>query len=70
MKRLFTQEVEQRQYVDAFRHLASLAEPVDNFFDKVMVNSDDQAIRLNRLALLKQLRILFNAIADISKLEM
>ncbi len=70
MKRVFNQEVEQRQYQEAFGHLASLAEPVDNFFDKVMVNSENQSIRLNRLALLKQLSILFNAIADISKLEM
>ena len=70
MKRRFNQEVEQRLYQQAFGHLASLGEPVDNFFENVMVNSDDDAIRLNRLAILKQLHQLFNAIADISKLEM
>ncbi len=69
IKRTFTLKVTQQQYEQAFNHLASLAEPVDNFFNKVMVNSDDQAIRLNRLALLKQLNQLFNAIADISRLE-
>ena len=69
MKRKFHQEVAQQQYDDAFKHLSSLAEPVDNFFENVMVNSDDEAIRLNRLAILKQLNGLFKAIADISKLE-
>ena len=69
MKRKFHQEVEQQQYDDAFKHLSSLAEPVDNFFENVMVNSDDEATRLNRLAILKQLNGLFKAIADISKLE-
>jgi glycyl-tRNA synthetase beta chain len=69
IKRTFTREVAEQQYEQAFNHLASLAEPVDNFFDKVMVNSDNKSIRLNRLALLKQLSVLFNAIADISKLE-
>ena len=69
IKRRFNQEVEQQQYNAAFKHLSSLAEPVDNFFNNVMVNSDDEAIRLNRLAILKQLNGLFMAIADISILE-
>jgi glycyl-tRNA synthetase beta chain len=69
IKRRFFQEVEQHQYNDAFHHLASLAEPVDKFFDNVMVNSDEEAVRLNRLAILSQLNELFKAIADISKLE-
>ncbi|VAW38141.1 Glycyl-tRNA synthetase beta chain [hydrothermal vent metagenome] len=70
IKRRFHQEVAQQQYQDAFKHLASLAEPVDNFFENVMVNSDDEATRLNRLAILKQLNGLFMSIADISKLEL
>jgi len=69
IKRKFYQKVEQQQYDDAFKYLSSLAEPVDNFFENVMVNSDDEAIRLNRLAILKQLNGLFKTIADISKLE-
>ena len=69
IKRKFYQEVEKQQYNKAFKHLSSLAHPVDNFFDNVMVNSDDTAIRLNRLAILKQLNHLFKAVADISKLE-
>ncbi len=69
IKRRFQQEVEQQQYNAAFKHLTSLAEPVENFFNNVMVNSEDKAIRLNRLAILKQLNSLFMAIADISVLE-
>ena len=48
--------------------LASLREPVDTFFDKIMVMADDAALRANRLALLKQLGDLMNHVADISKL--
>ncbi|HVL02066.1 MAG TPA: glycine--tRNA ligase subunit beta, partial [Dongiaceae bacterium] len=49
--------------------LAALKEPVDAFFDKVMVNVDDLAVRNNRLALLAQLQQLFLAIADIGELQ-
>ena len=69
IKRKFHQEVEQQKYNEAFKHLSTLAEPVDNFFENVMVNSDDKEVRLNRLAILKQLNDLFKAIADISKLK-
>ena len=41
---------------------------VDHFFDKVMVNVDDVAVRANRLGLLKSLFDQLNAVADISKL--
>ena len=69
IKRRFHQEVEEQHYADAIKRLSSLAEPVANFFENVMVNSDDTEIRLNRLAILKQLNQLFKAIADISILE-
>ena len=49
--------------------LAALREPVDAFFDKVMVNVDDEALRNNRLALLDQLHHLFLDIADIAELQ-
>lgn len=55
-------------YSAAMSRLATLKEPVDNFFDKVMVNADDEAVRLNRYALLQQLRNLFLHVADISLL--
>jgi|TARA_A200000159_G_scaffold160162_1_gene179873 Glycyl-tRNA synthetase, beta subunit len=42
---------------------------VNNFFDKVMINADDPAIRNNRLKLISKLRELFLGIADISLLQ-
>ena len=48
--------------------LALLREPVDRFFDDVMVMADDEAVRNNRLALLARLRSLFLRLADISRL--
>jgi len=48
--------------------LATLREPVDTFFDDVMVMADDDAVKANRLALLGQLRTLFLQLADVSKL--
>lgn len=69
IKRRFSQEVEKQQYNQAFKYLTSLASPIDNFFDNVMVNSEEDTIRLNRLAILKQLNDMFRAIANISLLE-
>jgi len=59
---------EQGDYAAALSSLASLREPVDNFFDEVMVMAEDEAIRNNRLAMLNQLRNLFLRVADISLL--
>lgn len=56
-------------YQARLQALASLKEPVDRFFDKVMVNVDDLAVRNNRLSLLASLQQLFLAIADISELQ-
>ena len=47
---------------------ASLRTPVDAFFDAVMVNAEDAALRQNRLALLGQLHALMNRVADLAKL--
>ncbi|MCA6126986.1 glycine--tRNA ligase subunit beta [Thalassolituus oleivorans] len=55
-------------YSAALTELAGLREVVDAFFDNVMVIADDEAVKNNRLALLKQLSGLFMAIADISVL--
>lgn len=49
--------------------LAELRQPIDSFFDSVMVNSEDQRLRDNRLAILKSLQGLFLQIADISLLQ-
>lgn len=59
----------QHSYAEGLAHLASMREVIDNFFDKVMVNADDAAVRANRQALLKQLRELFLQVADISVLQ-
>ena len=56
-------------YREALAALATLREPVDRFFDEVMVNAEDPALRANRLALLHALRQQFLAVADISLLE-
>jgi len=58
-----------RDYTAILRNLAALRDNVDAFFDNVMVNVDDDKTRLNRLAILNQLRNLFLDIADISKLQ-
>ncbi len=55
-------------YSGMLRALAPLKEPVDRFFDDVMVMVDDATLRTNRLALLAQLRALMNRIADLSLL--
>ncbi|WP_439886910.1 glycine--tRNA ligase subunit beta [Pseudomonas sp. MBLB4123] len=57
-----------RCYREALEHLASLREPVDSFFEAVLVNADDAAVRANRYALLARLRGLFLGVADISVL--
>lgn len=60
--------VQEGCYAQALTQLASLQEPVDRFFDDVMVMVDDTALRNNRLALLWLLRKQFLQIADISLL--
>ncbi len=55
-------------YTASLHALAALKEPVDAFFDNVMVNAEDAALRANRLALLAQLQQAMNRVADISRL--
>ncbi|MRT12418.1 glycine--tRNA ligase subunit beta [Enterobacteriaceae bacterium RIT711] len=57
------------RYQEALEELANLREPVDAFFDKVMVNAEDKDLRINRLTLLSKLRELFLQVADISLLQ-
>jgi len=59
----------EKRYTEALTLLAGLREPVDDFFDKVMVMADDESVRNNRLALLRQVVEQFNRIADISRLQ-
>ncbi len=59
-----------RDYVGFLKRLARLREPVDRYFDAVMVMVEDPALRANRLALLGQLQALFLRVADISLLPL
>ena len=58
----------QKNYTDALKTLAALREPVDLFFNDVMVNDPDEDIRRNRLGLLSQLHDSMNRVADLSRL--
>jgi glycyl-tRNA synthetase beta chain len=55
-------------YTASLKEWAALKEPVDAFFDNVMVNAEDPALRANRLALLAHLHAAMNRVADISRL--
>ncbi len=55
-------------YTAVLGRLSQLQAPVDTFFDSVLVNADDPAVRANRLALLGQLKAQFSAVADIALL--
>ena len=58
----------QGDYTASLTALAVLKAPVDAFFDAVMVNADDPALRANRLALLRALHEAMNRVADLSRL--
>jgi glycyl-tRNA synthetase beta chain len=55
-------------YTASLQTLAALREPVDAFFDGVMVNAEEMDLRLNRQGLLKTLHVAMNRVADLSKL--
>jgi glycyl-tRNA synthetase beta chain len=55
-------------YTAVLARLSQLQAPVDAFFDNVLVNADNPAVRANRLALLGRLKAQFTAIADIARL--
>ncbi|MDD0824344.1 glycine--tRNA ligase subunit beta [Mannheimia sp. AT1] len=61
--------IEKGEYTVVLDELASLRQPVDNFFDNVMVNAEDEKLRQNRLAILNTLQGLFLQVADISLLQ-
>ena len=59
-----------RSYAESLNELADLKKPIDHFFDEVMVMTDDEAVKNNRLALLSEIRALFLDVADISRLSL
>jgi glycyl-tRNA synthetase beta chain len=61
-------QFEAGDYTDSLQTLAALREPVDAFFDGVMVNAEELDLRLNRQGLLKSLHVAMNRVADLSRL--
>ena len=61
--------IAQGEYTAVLDKLAGLRQPIDNFFDNVMVNAEDAKLRQNRLAILNTLQGLFLQVADISLLQ-
>jgi glycyl-tRNA synthetase beta chain len=62
------QHRKKKEYVEALQLLSTAREPVDKFFDKVMVMVEDHQVRANRLALLRTLLHEFSTIADFSEI--
>ncbi len=60
---------QQREYEQALLRLAELRQPIDTFFDRVMVMDDNEALKSNRIALLARIDALFMHVADISRLQ-
>ncbi|MCW2248252.1 glycyl-tRNA synthetase beta chain [Azospirillum fermentarium] len=61
--------LEREDFAGTMAALAALRGPVDAFFDKVTVNADDAALRVNRLRLLGRIRATLNSVADFSRIE-
>ena len=61
--------VKEGEFEAAMHALATLREPIDAFFDAVLVNAEDEKVRANRLALLQGVRSEISAITDLSKIE-
>jgi glycyl-tRNA synthetase beta chain len=60
--------LKKNDFISALKNLVILNTPINNFFEKVMVNADDSKIKNNRYSLLFKLRQNLNCVADISKL--
>lgn len=61
--------VECENFEEAMSALSTLRSPIDSFFDKVIVNSDNPEVRINRLKLLSHIRTSMNLVVDFSKIE-
>ncbi|MGC9386175.1 MAG: DALR anticodon-binding domain-containing protein, partial [Hydrogenovibrio sp.] len=68
LRETVSNQIAGRDYAAAMALLATIRQPVDAFFDQVMVMADSQAVKQNRLALLNQIYQLFLQVADISRL--
>ena len=65
---LIKKALKEKDFIAALNSLVDLKNPIDEFFENVMVNSEEEKIKINRHNLLKQLHISLNSVADISKL--
>lgn len=59
-------ELEQLKYTEVLNHLVGIRTAIDKFFDDVLVNIDDMELRMNRYALLQEIRKAFLMVADLS----
>ena len=62
------QAIQAEDFSAAMLALSALREPVDSFFEKVLVNDEDAAVRANRLALLSRIRAATGQVADFSRI--
>src|SRR5690606_40317672 len=60
--------IQKEDFSGAMRALSALREPVDSFFEQVLVNDEDVAMRANRLALLERIRAATGQVADFSRI--
>jgi glycyl-tRNA synthetase beta chain len=60
--------IRERNFAAAMLALSALREPVDTFFDRVLVNDEDPAVRANRLALLARIRAATGEVADFTRI--
>ncbi|KFB10787.1 glycine--tRNA ligase subunit beta [Nitratireductor basaltis] len=60
--------IQKQDYSAAMRALAALREPIDSFFENVLVNDENDSVRANRLALLDRIRVATGKVADFSKI--
>lgn len=68
-KNTVDQALEERDFSAAVGALIKLKAPVDQFFEDVLVMAENEAVRTNRLAVLRDLRTLFHSVADISRIQ-
>lgn len=69
VERNASEALNSEDFEGAMTHLSTLRSPIDNFFDQVTVNSEEQETRINRLKLLAQIRSTMNLVVDFSKIE-
>ena len=66
---LIKSAIDDQNFFNAMTAIATLRTPIDNFFDKVQINADNDLIRRNRLNLLSRIRSTCLSVADLTKLE-